>query len=101
MLVWITFSLDTKRPHLAVRHTYHLVEFCLFSGRDDKQHDIVFGFGRLFSVFTTMFFPVGWSLIFTVLFTVSFLLCCSKYALRLAATCLEKQQFFFSALCFK
>lgn len=74
LLVWGTLSLGSKHPHLAVRYTYHLVEFCLFSGRDDKQSDIVFGFGRLFSVFTTMFFPVGWSLAFTVLFTVSFFL---------------------------
>lgn len=67
LLIWLTLTLDNKRPHLAVRQTYHFggVLFIQWQ-RDDKQHNNVFGFVRLFSVFTTMFFPVGLSLAFSV-----------------------------------
>lgn len=61
-------SLDNKRPHLAVRHTYHFGKLLFIQWQRNDKHDIVFGFGELFSVLTIMFFPVGLSLSFTVFF---------------------------------
>lgn len=53
LIIWVTFTLDDKHCHLAVRQTYDLVKFCLFSGRE-KTNKMTFWCGRRLLKLTTL-----------------------------------------------